>query len=119
MAVVSLLLKLTAAFSEPLSDSNVSNLCMGFSKGVTYITVAMLAVGFMLFITILLMIFSHSGKRRDMQQSESSPKRRSEQTIHAVNSFYFLLVFQKGTSYSPDVTFHAIIASAEYERSTH
>lgn len=58
MAVVSLLLKLTAAFSEPLSDSNVSNLCMGFSKGVTYITVAMLAVGFMLFITILLMIFS-------------------------------------------------------------
>lgn len=58
MAAVSLLFKLTAAVSEPLSDSAIPNLCMGFSKGITYVTVAVLAVGFMLFVTVLLMIFS-------------------------------------------------------------
>ena len=58
MAAVSLLFKLTAAVSEPLSDSAIPNLCMGFSKGITYVTVAVLTVGFMLFVTVLLMIFS-------------------------------------------------------------
>ena len=58
IAVVSLLLKLTSAFSEPLSNHELANLCMSFSKGASYIATAVLAVGFMLFITVLLMIFS-------------------------------------------------------------
>lgn len=57
-AVFSLLLKLTAAFAEPLLSNETSALCMGFSKGISYIITCVLAIGFMLFITVLLMIFS-------------------------------------------------------------
>lgn len=58
MAVTSVLLKLTAAFTGAMSDNGTSRLCVDFSKGITYISVAMLAVGFMMFVTVLLMIIS-------------------------------------------------------------
>ena len=58
LAVFSLLLKLTAALVEPISDTRIANFCISMSKTVTYLTVTLLAVGFMLFITVLLMIFS-------------------------------------------------------------
>ena len=58
LAVFSLLLKLTAALVEPISDSRIANFCVSMSKTVTYLTVTLLAVGFMLFVTVLLMIFS-------------------------------------------------------------
>ncbi|MBQ7236119.1 MAG: stage III sporulation protein AE [Clostridia bacterium] len=58
LAVFSLLLKLTAALVEPISDTRIANFCVSMSKTITYLTVVLLSVGFMLFITVLLMIFS-------------------------------------------------------------
>lgn len=58
IAVTSVLLKFTAAFTGALSDNGTSDLCANFSKGITYISAAVLSVGFMLFVTILLMILS-------------------------------------------------------------
>lgn len=58
IAVVSLLLKFVAAITESVSDSKISELCTSVSKSIGYLLVAVLAVGFMLFITVLLMIIS-------------------------------------------------------------
>lgn len=58
MIAFSLLLKLVAAVTEPITDQRLSNFCMAVSKCITYMIVAIIAVGFMLFITVLLMIFS-------------------------------------------------------------
>lgn len=58
LAVLSTLFKFTSAITEPVTNSEIPNLCVSFSKGLTYITVAILTVGFMLFITLLLMLFS-------------------------------------------------------------
>ncbi len=54
----SLLLKFVGAITEPVSDSRISNLCTNVSKSIGYLLISLLAVGFMLFVTILLMIFS-------------------------------------------------------------
>ena len=58
MAVFSLLLKLVSALIEPICDNGMADFCLIISKGVTYLCVCLLIVGFMLFITVLLMIFS-------------------------------------------------------------
>lgn len=58
IATLSLLLKFVSAIIEPITDSRISAFCSGMSKCITYLSVALLTVGFMLFITILLMTFS-------------------------------------------------------------
>ncbi len=58
MAVFSLLLKLVAALIEPISDVRISNFCFSLSKTISYLIACILVVGLMLFITVLLMIFS-------------------------------------------------------------
>lgn len=58
MAVFSLLLKLTSALIEPISDVRISNFCFSLSKTISYLIACLLIVGLMLFITVLLMIFS-------------------------------------------------------------
>ncbi len=58
MAAFSLLLKLTAAITEPIADMRISDFCVSVSKSISYMLAALLTVGFMLFITVLLMIFS-------------------------------------------------------------
>ncbi len=54
----SLMLKCVGAILEPISDTRISDLCTNLSKTVNYFLTSLLAVGFMLFITVLLMIFS-------------------------------------------------------------
>lgn len=58
IAVFSLMLKLTSALIEPVSDGRISEFCSSISKSVTYLSVCLLFVAFMFFIMILLMIFS-------------------------------------------------------------
>ncbi len=58
MAILSLILKLTASFTTALGDNETSSLCVSASKGVTYMSISVLVVGLMFFITFLLMIFS-------------------------------------------------------------
>ncbi|MBE5734145.1 MAG: hypothetical protein E7347_03740 [Clostridiales bacterium] len=58
LAIFSLLLKLTSAIIEPICDVRIPNFCLSISKTVTYLTVSLISVGFMLFITVLLMILS-------------------------------------------------------------
>lgn len=58
IAIFSLMLKLTSALIEPVSDGRISELCSTISKSITYLSVCLLFVAFMFFITILLMIFS-------------------------------------------------------------
>ncbi len=58
MVAFSLLLKLVSSIIEPISDVRISNFCMGLSKTVSYLIASILSVGFMVFITVLLMIFS-------------------------------------------------------------
>ena len=60
VVVYSLLLKLVAAVTQTISDSKISDLCSLISKSLTYVNVALILTGFMMFITILLMIFSAS-----------------------------------------------------------
>ncbi len=60
IAVYSLMLKLIAALTETFSENGISNLCNGASKSLSYFTVSILLSGFMLFITILLIIFTAS-----------------------------------------------------------
>lgn len=54
----SLTLKCVGAILEPISDARISDLCTNLSKTVNYFLTSLLMVGFMLFITVLLMIFS-------------------------------------------------------------
>lgn len=58
IAVFCLILKLAAAVTESISDSKISELCVFVSKGLSYINMALILSGFMMFISILLMIFS-------------------------------------------------------------
>ena len=55
---LSLILKLCAAIVEPISDVRISDFCTSMSKCTSYMITAVLSVGFMLFLTVLLMIFS-------------------------------------------------------------
>ena len=58
IAIFSLLLKFVSAMIEPISDTKISSFCFGVSKCITYLSIALITVGFMLFITILLMTIS-------------------------------------------------------------
>lgn len=58
MASFSLILKFISALTEPIADVRISGFCTSISKCITYLIVALLSVGFMLFITILLLTFS-------------------------------------------------------------
>ena len=60
VGITSLLLKLTAAIIEPISDGKVSDFCFSLSKSISNLAVILLMVSFMFFITVLLMIFSAS-----------------------------------------------------------
>ncbi|MBE7081055.1 MAG: hypothetical protein E7372_00655 [Clostridiales bacterium] len=54
----SFLLKLASAIIHPIADKKITCFCEGMSKCVSYLNVAIISVGFMLFITILLITFS-------------------------------------------------------------
>ena len=56
----SILLKLTCAIIEPISNSKITNFCSNMTKCISYLTVALISVSFMFFITTLLMMFSAS-----------------------------------------------------------
>ncbi|MBR2871431.1 MAG: stage III sporulation protein AE [Clostridia bacterium] len=58
IAVFGLMLKLVAAVTESISDSKISDLCSCVAKSISYLNVLILLSGFMMFISILLMIFS-------------------------------------------------------------
>ena len=58
LAVFSLLLKLTSAIIEPICDNRISNFCVSISRTISFLTASLICVGFMLFITVLLMILS-------------------------------------------------------------
>ncbi len=58
IASISLLLKLSAAFIEPFSDPRISDFCTSVSKCVSFLLVALILVSVLLFVNILLMIFS-------------------------------------------------------------
>lgn len=58
LGTFSILLKFTAAIIEPISEPKISDACISISKTITYLTSVLLIVGMMLFIMILLMIFS-------------------------------------------------------------
>lgn len=53
-----LFLKLAAAVTEPIGDAGISNFLSSLSGTVNYFTAGLLAVGFMYFITVLLLICS-------------------------------------------------------------
>ena len=53
-----LFLKLAAAVTEPIGDADISNFLSSLSGTVNYFTAGLLAVGFMYFITVLLLICS-------------------------------------------------------------
>ena len=55
---LNLFLKLAAAVTEPMGDEKVSSFLSSLSGTVNYFTAGLLAVGFMYFITILLLICS-------------------------------------------------------------
>ncbi len=54
----SLLLKLLSAILQPIADKKITSFCDGMSKCITYLSATLISVGFMLFITILLITFS-------------------------------------------------------------
>jgi len=58
IAVVSLLFRLVASLTEPICDIRISDFCTSISSGISYLVVCILMVGFMFFISVLLMIFS-------------------------------------------------------------
>ena len=58
IAIFSLMLKLTTALAESISDNKTSQLCGYVSKALSFLNVIIILTGFMLFISILLMIFS-------------------------------------------------------------
>ena len=60
MAVFSMLLKLVSGLVEPTGENNISGFCTAVSKSISYLIAAVACVGLMLFITILLMMFSAS-----------------------------------------------------------
>ena len=54
----SLLLKLLSAILQPIADNKIIVFCDGMSKCISYLSVVLISIGFMLFITILLITFS-------------------------------------------------------------
>lgn len=56
--IFSLMLKLVCAIIQPITDSKITNFCETTAKSLSYLTVVLISVGFMLFITILLIIIS-------------------------------------------------------------
>lgn len=58
IAILSLVLKLTASFCTAIGDNETSKICINSSKGITYMSISILVVGLMFFITFLMMIFS-------------------------------------------------------------
>lgn len=58
MIVLSLGLKLASAVSEPFSDGKVSELLNGVSKSIGSLIACVLLLGFMIFVTVLLIIFT-------------------------------------------------------------
>lgn len=58
IATFSLLLKLVSAIVNTIGDSKISLFCDSMSKCISFISASIIAVGFMLFITILLITFS-------------------------------------------------------------
>lgn len=58
MIIFSFLLKFAGGLSETFSDIRISDVCFSISKTLSYLITSILIVGFMVFITILLMILS-------------------------------------------------------------
>jgi len=58
MFVFSFLLKFIAGITEPIADKKISDLCIVGSKTISYLITSVLIVGLMIFISVLLMIFS-------------------------------------------------------------
>lgn len=58
IAVFSLTLKFACAILEPIADSKIINFCTSTTKCLSYLTISLLTVGLMLFITILLIMFT-------------------------------------------------------------
>lgn len=58
LGVFSMSLKLIASFTENFSEGKVSNFCFSLSKCISYLNIATILTGFMMFISILLMIIS-------------------------------------------------------------
>lgn len=54
----SLSLKLVSAITETISDEKISNFCNALSKSINYILASILCVGLLLFIFVLLLMFS-------------------------------------------------------------
>jgi len=58
MIIFSFLLKFIAGITEPIADKKISDLCVIGSKTLSYLITCILIVGLMIFICVLLMIFS-------------------------------------------------------------
>lgn len=58
LIVYQLLLKLFAALAEPVGDSRISGLLTSLSKSVSFLLAVVLAIGLMLFISLMLLIVS-------------------------------------------------------------
>ena len=58
LAVYNLFLKLSAAVTEPVGDNKITEFLSSLSYTVNYFTAGLLSVGFMYFITLLLLICS-------------------------------------------------------------
>ncbi len=56
--IFSTLLKVVSALIEPITDSRISNFCTSISKSISYLSIAIIMVGVMVFILILMMIIS-------------------------------------------------------------
>jgi len=58
IAAYNLFLKLTAAVIEPVNDSKIATFLSSLSSGINYLTASLLAIAFMYFITIMLLVCS-------------------------------------------------------------
>ncbi len=58
IATFSLMMKLASVIIDTVADVRLSNYCTSISKCLSFVTVGLLTVGFMFFITVLLMIIS-------------------------------------------------------------
>jgi len=58
MVAFSILLKFLSGITESFGDGRIASVCLSVSKVICYFVICILLVGFMLFLTILLMVFS-------------------------------------------------------------
>ena len=58
IATFSITLKLASAIIDSVADARLANFCTSITKSLGYVTAVLLLVGFMFFITVLLMVFS-------------------------------------------------------------